>query len=248
MKTCNFGNDTKARQRKNDPKSYRPISLLTIFSKIFERLLLPYLLSEVHEMIPSHQFGFRTNHSCSQQLHRIADDILDTFEEKAVCLGLFLDTEKAFDKVWHDGLYYKIKNRVSDTYFRIIQSYLSHRTFSVKYESAQSRSYLIHSGVPQGSVLGPLLYILFTSDFPIQNNLTIAHFADDIAVLCKGSCDSTAQQLNLFCETINTWCKHWRIIMNPLKSQIVKFTYKKNIINHPVYLNGIAIPATQSVK
>ncbi|KAJ4425639.1 hypothetical protein ANN_27835 [Periplaneta americana] len=87
-----------------------------------------------------------------------SDTILDTYEEKVVCLGLFLDTEKAFDKVWHEGLLSKLKNHVSDSYYLIIKSYLSQRTFSVKYESAQSKSNIVQSGVPQGS-----LHCLYTT-------------------------------------------------------------------------------------
>ena len=94
----------KPGKARSDPHNYRPISLLPLFSKLFERLLLPSLLKSLQGVIPTTQFGFRSQHSCPQQLHRIVNTILDTFEKKSVCLGLFLDTEKAFDKVWHEVL------------------------------------------------------------------------------------------------------------------------------------------------
>ncbi|CAA9995012.1 unnamed protein product, partial [Nesidiocoris tenuis] len=98
-----------------DPKSYRPISLLPLFGKIFERLLLPKLLSHLDHLIPDYQFGFRSTHSCPQQLHRVIDEILQTYENKEVCSALFIDTEQAFDRVWHEGLLYKLKNNIPDT-------------------------------------------------------------------------------------------------------------------------------------
>jgi hypothetical protein len=76
---------------------------------------LPKLLEFLEHIIPDAQFGFRTLHSCPQQLHRVTDVILDTFEEKKVCLGLFIDTEKAFDKVWHEVLLFKIKPHILPT-------------------------------------------------------------------------------------------------------------------------------------
>lgn len=238
----------KPDKQKSDPHSYRPISLLPLFSKIFERLLLPHLLNSLDSVIPNTQFGFRSAHSCSQQLHRVVDTLLDTYEEKSVCLGLFLDTEKAFDKVWYDGLLYKVKSRLSDTLYRILQSYLSCRTFSVKLENSQSSVKTITAGVPQGSVLGPLLYLIYVSDFPADNSLTIAQFADDVAVLSKGSCEATANQIQEFVNRIDDWCVKWKVKMNPRKSKTVLFTYKRNVHHYPIYLQNEEIPQADKVR
>lgn len=233
---------------KKDPNNYRPISLLPIFSKIFERLLLPQLLIHLEKTIPETQFGFRSLHSCPQQLHRVVDVILDTFEEKFVCHGLFLDTEKAFDKVWHEGLLYKIKDQLPDTFYRILQSYLTSRTFSVKCENSQSQSIEIESGVPQGSVLGPFLYLMYTSDFPRDDTLTIAQFADDVAILSKGTCDSSANKLQQYANKIEVWNNKWRVKMNPNKSKLVVFTYNLKIYQHTIRLHGMDVPRVDSVK
>lgn len=238
----------KPLKTKTDPKNYRPISLLSIFSKIFERLLLPHLISRFENTLPLTQFGFRPSHSCPQQLHRIVDTILKTYEDKEVCLGLFLDTEKAFDKIWHEGLLCKIKPHLCDTLYRITESYLRNRTFSVKCEFAQSTSKSINAGVPQGSVLGPLLYIIYTADFPASDQLIVAHFADDVAVLSKGTCETATNKLQDYCDQIDLWCKQWRVAMNPNKSNIVRFTYKNNIQNYPIQLKKEVIPLSQSVR
>ena len=98
---------------------------------------------------------------------------------------LFLETKKACDKFWHDGLLKKIKPHLPDTYFRLILSYLTNRTYSVKIENSVSNSFPIKFGVPQGSVPGPFLYIFFTHDFPTSPHITFAQFADDMTALCK---------------------------------------------------------------
>jgi hypothetical protein len=239
----------KTGKQKDDPKHYRPISLLTLFSKIFERLLLPKLLEFLEHLIPDTQFGFRQLHSCPQQLHRVTDIILDTFEEKKVCLGLFIDTEKAFDKVWHDGLLFKIKPHLPDTYFRLLQSYLLNRTYSVKIENSLSTSHPIKSGVPQGSVLGPFLYTLFTHDFPTSQHITLAQFADDTAALCKASTSQlAAQHIQTLANIIDEWCANWRVSVNPTKSTLVQFTYLRNTNPVHIYMNNVRVPTASSVK
>lgn len=161
---------------------------------------------------------------------------------------MFIDTEKAFDKVWHEGLLYKLKGNISDTMYRIIRSYLSKRTFCVKYETAKSVIRDIVSGVPQGSVLGPVLYLAFAADFPKNDKLTIAHFADDVAILSQGTCETATHSMQNICNNIHSWCCQWRVMINPLKSQLVKFTYKTNITTYQINIGGIQIPEVQSVK
>jgi Reverse transcriptase (RNA-dependent DNA polymerase)/Endonuclease-reverse transcriptase len=239
----------KPGKSKSDPKNYRPISLLPLFSKIFERLLLEQLNKNLEMLIPNTQFGFRQFHSCPQQLHRVVDYILDSYEEKKVCLGLFLDTEKAFDKVWHDGLLYKLKNHLPDTYYKLILSYLKNRTYSVKIGNTLSKSNLIKSGVPQGSVLGPFLYIIYTNDFPHSENIKMAHFADDVAALCKAETNLLAsQRIQGLANKIEEWCSQWRVAVNPNKSSLVQFTYLRNVDHYPITYKGVPIPYDTSVK
>jgi hypothetical protein len=115
-----FNDILKPNKRYWDPTSYIPISLLPLFSKVFERLLLPKFLHYLESLLPNTQFGFRKSHSCPQQLHRVVDEILKAYKSKQICLGLFLDTEKAFDKVWLPGLLYKVKPHLPETYYRLL--------------------------------------------------------------------------------------------------------------------------------
>ncbi|KAL1129360.1 hypothetical protein AAG570_013887 [Ranatra chinensis] len=112
-----------------EPFAYRPISLLPIFSKLFEKLFLKRLVPifESQNIIPSHQFGFRPFHSTIHQCLHIVDIISSSLEQKQYCGAAFLDVEQAFDRVWHPGLLYKLKKILPSTYYLILQSYLKDR-------------------------------------------------------------------------------------------------------------------------
>jgi hypothetical protein len=95
----------------SEVESYRPISLLPIMSKLFEKLILKHLKPIIIEkhLVPTHQFGFRDNHSTVDQVHRIADIIEKTLESKRLCSAVFLDVAQAFDRIWHNGLLHKLR-------------------------------------------------------------------------------------------------------------------------------------------
>jgi hypothetical protein len=117
--------------------------------------------------IPDHQFGFRRAHSTIQQSHRIENTITKTLNNKQYCRAAFLDIPQAFDKVWHPGLLYKIKKILPTNYYNLLKSYLSEIFFEVKINKEISNRLSIRSGVPQGSLLSPLLYTLYTT-YPQQ--------------------------------------------------------------------------------
>ena len=95
----------------HEAASHRPISLLPVMSKLFEKLLIKRLkpITERKNLIPNHQFGFRSKHSTIDQVHRITNIIENALEEKKICFAIFLDVAQVFDKVWHDGLNYKLR-------------------------------------------------------------------------------------------------------------------------------------------
>ena len=135
-----------------------------------------------------------------EQIHRVVNTINLDFEKKLYCSAAFLDISQAFDKVWH-CLLCKIKRSVPHPCYIVLKSYLENRCFEVKVGDAISKLYPIKAGVPQGSVLGPLLYLLYTADLPITNDTTTATFADDTAVLALHEDPVTASQL--LCSTTN---------------------------------------------
>lgn len=233
-----------------DVSSYRPISLLPILSKLFEKLFLKRLrpIIEAKKLIPDHQFGFRQNHATVEQIHRVANTIGRSLEDKQYCSAAFLDITQAFDKVWHVGLLYKIKKNLPDTYYRVLKSYLENRHFQVKLSSAYTKLFPIAAGVPQGSVLGPLLYLLYTADLPKTDSATIATFADDTAILASHMNPLQASRLlqtNLY--QIQNWLKKWRIKANESKSTHVTFTMRRETCP-PVMLNSKELPQKESAK
>ena len=135
--------------------------------------------------VPEHQFGFRKEHSTIQQCHRLSDSINRALEKREYCSAVFIDISQAFDKIWHPGLLYKINQTLPPSYYKILKSYLQQRQLVVTHNVATSLPVHMTSGVPQGSVLGPFLYIIFTADIPQQNSTTISTFADDTAVLSR---------------------------------------------------------------
>lgn len=111
--------------------SYRPISLLPFFSKVLERLILKRILPLISEnkILPNYQFGFRAQHSTIHQAHRLVDSVSFALEKKLYCSCVFLDIQQAFDRVWHQGLLYKLKKFLPSTYYTLLKSYLTDRFF-----------------------------------------------------------------------------------------------------------------------
>src|SRR6266576_7305159 len=177
----------------NEVSSYRPISLLPSISELFEKLLLKRLKPLIEDKIPDFQFGFRNKHATIEQVQRVTTEIERALEEKKFCSTVFLDVSQAFDCVWHKGLIHKLSLVLPGNLCLLIQSYLADPTFSVAHEDARSQSYTIQAGVPQGSVLRPILYNLYTVDIPTTEDTTIATFADDTVAMASNESQSQVE-------------------------------------------------------
>lgn len=234
----------------HEKSSYRPISLLPIMSKVFEKILLSRLKPIINErnLIPNHQFGFRDKHSTIDQVHRIVHKIENAFETKKICATIFLDVAQAFDKVWHAGLLFKLHRDLPTDYYKILESYLKDRHFRIKYEDEYSSLKKITAGVPQGSVLGPTLYLLYTRDIPHDEDSTIATFADDTAIMVIGKNNKkTTKKLQEAVTAVSIWTKKWRTKLNESKSVHINFTYKK-IDPIPIEINSVRVPYANTAK
>nr|AMS38375.1 hypothetical protein [Bactrocera tryoni] len=233
-----------------EASSYRPISLLPILSKLLEAVIIRRLQNIIEEkdLIPIHQFGFRSQHSTIDQVHRITSIIEDAMEKKQNCTAVFLDVSQAFDRVWHHGLLHKLRLLFPQHLTELLASYLSNRYFRIKQGQSYTTLQPIKTGVPQGSVLGPLLYILFTSDMPTPPNCTIATFADDTCIITTGknvveSSNRMQSSINLIVE----WTQKWNITLNELKSIHINFT-NKTATYIPLYIGNEVIPYSTSAK
>lgn len=141
--------------------------------------------------------------------------------------GSFLDISQAFDRVWHEGLLYKVKVKLP-IFYSLLKSYLKNRHFLIKYEDAITGLYPVRAGVPQGSVLEPLLYLIYIADLPVNNATITGTFADDTAILTSHKDPSTASSmLQESLDALSTWLKNWRIKANEIKSVHVTFTLRQ---------------------
>jgi len=238
-----------------EPASYRPISLLPSISKVFERLIAVRIvrIMEAQGITPEHQFGFRAGHCTVEQLHRVVEQILTAYDSKEYCNSLFLDIREAFDRVWHIGLQLKIKQTLPAPYFGLLKSYLEGRRFAVRFHSAISTEHNVAAGVPQGSVLGPLLYCLYSHDMPqpdvsLYGKSMLATFADDVCVTYRSRCEhDAADGIQDFAYRFSEWARRWNIGINSSKSNNVCFTLKRRT-PPPVYIEEVPVPQPNAAK
>ena len=167
--------------------NYRPVSLLPVCGKIFERLIFNslYQFLEKHNLLSIHQSGFCSNDSCINQLLFIVHTLYKAFDAYPTldARGVFLDMSKAFDKVWHEGLIYKLKSMgVSDSLLKLFQSFLTNRFQRVLLNGQTSEWLPVKAGVPQGSILGPLLFLIYINDLSENIESTVKLFADDTSL------------------------------------------------------------------
>ena len=239
-------------------KNYRPISLLPICGKIFEKLvfdsLYPYLVS--NNLITKNQSGFIPKDSCTNTLLFLINEIHEAFEDpkSLEVRAVFLDISKAFDKVWHEGLLFKLKqNGVSGKLLSFFKSYLSNRKQRVAINGFYSEFASIESGVPQGSVLGPLLFLVYINDLEKDIKSNVKFFADDTMLysIVKNPSISAAE-LNHDLEKINQWAKQWKMAFNPdpnKQANEVLFSCKTKKVDHPpIFFNGSPVVKVSETK
>ena len=201
--------------------NYRPISLLAIFGKIFERViynsLFNYFLS--NKLFTPSQSGFLPGDSCIAQLLSTTHEIQTAFDENPTVdvRGVFLDISKAFNKVWHDGLIFKLKSYgVEGELFLLLKKYLHNREQRVVLNGQTSEWKKIYSGVPQGSVLDPLLFLIYINDVPDGITSMCKIVADDTSLFSKVlDVYKSVVELNANLEKINQWAYQWKIQFNP---------------------------------
>jgi hypothetical protein len=152
----------------------------------------------------------------------------DTLLIDHVCTTAFLDIQQAFDRVWHHGLLYKLKATLPTPYYLLLKFYLADRYSQIKFNTATSANFPIHSGVPQGSVLCPLLYLVFTADIPTRNDTVIAIFSDDTDILASNEDSQTASQsLQTHLNNLESWLNTWCVKINGTMSTHVTFTTRR---------------------
>ena len=217
----------KAKDKK-DISNYRPISLLPVVSKILKKVVHKnlYTFLEKNKVIYASQYGFRKNRSTVNAITELVCHITNAIENKQNTLSVFLDLSKAFDTIDHNILLHKLEfYGVRGLALNWFQSYLTDRKQYVLYNNVQSQTLDITCGVPQGSVLGPLLFLIYVND--IANCLThskLISFADDTTVFLSSKCiNDLYKNMNSDLDDLTNWFKANRLALNVNKSNCMLF-------------------------
>ena len=215
---------------KSDTGNYRPISILPAFSKIFEKLILKQLLRHfnLNSLLHSEQYGFTKGRSTTDAGVALLKHIYNAWEKSQNAIGVFCDLSKAFDCVHHDTLLSKLRHYgVRNRALGVINSYLYHRVQCVDINGAKSAGLTIQLGVPQGSILGPFLFLVYINDLPyhLKGICDVVLFADDTSLIFK--VDRNRQNfdnVNTALSQVTHWFTVNNLVLNAKKTKCIKFT------------------------
>ena len=238
-------------------KNYRPVSLLSVVNKVFEKLnnrIVDHL--EKCGLFSNFQYGFRSSRSTADLLTVVSDRIARAFNMSRATQAVAFDISKALHRVWHAGLLHKLKSYgISGQIFGFISSFLSNRRLQVVLDGKSSQEYPVNAGVPQGSILGPTLFLLYINDLPDDVICDIAIYADDTTLYSKYDWASDLwQQLRLASElesdlrdTVD-WGKKWLVDLSAGKTRLVSFDLSKNNGSIDVKMDGSVLEEKSSLK
>lgn len=235
------------------PENYRPISLLPTMSKVLERVLLPRIrqpLLDDHIIRPE-QFAYQPYLSAELQLLRITEFITKNMNYSRYTAAVFLDVEKAYDKVWKDNLMVKLHNNtnIPDCYLKLVDSYLQNRKFFVQIDGKRSGTKTLEQGIPQGSVLSPTLFTIYVNDIPTNGHTLLAQFADDTALLTTSRrLDTTIRRMQEQIHLTETWAKRNKIKINAEKTKAILFTRRRPVLDMRLEIGGIPVAWTDRIK
>lgn len=232
----------------SSPENWRPIANVSTFSKIYEHVFARRLLNFLsdHDLVCKEQFGFVHGKNTTDAMIDFSSKVISALDNKYKAVGVFLDLQKAFNCLRHDILFDRLYNLgIRGVPLDWLKSFLISRTQRVQVNGVYSNNVQINYGIPQGTVLGPIIFILYTNSITKSlNNLILTMYADDMAVLFKNNVltdlerDSYIQLTNLF-QYLNINNLH----VNPSKSSCIYFSNSAQIDDHPIIImNDFELP------
>lgn len=237
---------------KNHLSNYRPISLLPQFSKILEKLFVNRLnkFLNKYNILSNHQYGFRSNHSTATAIMELAEEITTAMDKHHYFVSIFVDLQKAFDTIDHQILLQKLyKYGIRGVAHKWVQSYLEERNQFVEINNIKSESCRVACGVPQGSVLGPVLFLLYVNDIvSVSNVLKCILFADDTTLFYSGeNLSDVLQTIQDEFQKIMNWFNANRLSLNLSKTNFMIFSSKKIDIDATLSIHGSKIERTHEI-
>ncbi|CAF3428385.1 unnamed protein product [Rotaria socialis] len=232
--------------------SYRPISLLPTIGKVFEKVIYNRLYSFVERknLINRFQSGFRRKHSVLDQHLRLEHVIREALVSQNVVFVVYLDLKAAFDSVLHHKLLFKMASiGIGGRLLRMIQSFLTSRTFQTYVNGSYSKTYKTATGVPQGSILSPLLFLIILSSIPGFDLVKATMYADDIALfICAPNMTLAKQQMQNALNILSVWAADWGFHINPQKCSFQYYTRKRKFTVPTLAFNNVPIPTVKVQK
>jgi hypothetical protein len=215
--------------------NYRPISLLSCFSKILEKVVCNRLCSflETHNILSGAQFGFRPGHSTIHPMMHFVNHVSTALNNKEHTIAIFCDLRKAFDSCDHGILLRKLSGiRIRGAALNWFRDYLSNRKQFVSVNGASSSLRNVLLGVPQGSILGPILFLIYINDLPLCSLIKSFLFADDTALADSGpNLPELVNSVNLEFHKICTYFRANRLALHPLKTQFMVFSNSRDALS-----------------
>lgn len=236
---------------KHSPGNYRPISLTCICCKLLEHIVTSHIYShlESNKFFFVNQHGFRKAFSCDTQLLEFTSDLHNGMNNNKIIDCIFLDYAKAFDRVAHCRLIAKLSAlRLDSSTLSWLRNFLSNRQQFTFVNNFSSSTSFVSSGVPQGSVLGPLLFLIYINDLPFNISSSIRLFADDCVVYRTINCEEDHVSLQKDLDLINQWCDRWQMTLNTSKCCVLSFTRRKSVFNFPYSICSAEIPRSSTYK
>ena len=233
------------KESENNASNYRPISLLSSLSKVLEKAVHYHLYTYLnhHSLLTVKNSGFKQKDSTVNQLLSIVHKLYSGLDNKENACLVFLDISKAFDRVWHEGLLFKLKQLgISGTLIKWLESYLALRKQRVIFDGCCSDVSYVEAGVPQGSILGPLLFLVSINDLVTDLKCDPHLFADDTSLLDIFTNPLTSSlKINRDLERIYKWGRLWRVKINPIKTIFQIISNRKNVIYPNLIFDGVVI-------
>ena len=232
--------------------NYRPVSLTSIASKMMEHIISSQVMRhlDINDVLHDAQHGFRKRRSCETQLILSADDFLKTLDKNVQTDAILLDFSKAFDREAHKHLLKKLEAiGVTGTTLGWISSFLTDRKQTVVLEGMSSDAKPVTSGVPHGTVLGPLLFLIYINDLPnYVNSSTIRLFADDCLICKEIHSQQDTEDLQTDLDALQTWERRWMMSLHPQKCQLLRITRKPSPIIAQYNIHGYVLEVADTAK